>query len=162
MTHLRNLIAIVLVAVALAGLYNTFSGRGIPWVAQEVKVEGAATPRLVLSSAALAINYIELEEARSKFDHGILFVDAREPEEYRPGHVKGAVNISAKKEPDVIKSALSRQKKDQEIVIYCDGEECGASTMLAGKLQRLGFTKVHVFFGGWTAWKNAGLPVEKG
>jgi rhodanese-related sulfurtransferase len=161
MMHLRNIVLILVLALVTAGLYNTFSGRGIPWVPQEVKVEGAK-PRLVLSSSAAAINYIEIKEAQSKFDQGIRFIDARETEEYRAGHVKGAVNIPAAEAPEAIQTALGAQSRDQDIVIYCDGEECGASTMLAGKLQRLGFTKVYVFFGGWTAWQTARLPVEKG
>ncbi len=161
MTHFRNVVIILVLAVAAAGLNNTFSGHGIPWVPEEVKVEGAK-PRLVLSSSAAAINYIELKEAKSKFDQGIRFVDAREAEEYRTGHVQGAVNILATEAPEAIQAALRGQGQDQDIVVYCDGEECGASNMLAGKLQRLGFTKVYVFFGGWTAWQAAGLPVEKG
>jgi len=161
MTHLRNLLIIVVLAVVAAGLYNTFSGRGIPWAPEEVKVEGSK-PRLVLSAAAAAINYIEVEEAQEKFDRGIRFIDAREAEEYRSGHVKGAANIPATEAPEAIQTALGAQSRNEEIVIYCDGEECNASAMLAGKLQRLGFTKVHVFFGGWTAWQTAGLPVEKG
>ncbi len=152
---------IVLVAVAAAGLNNTFSGRGIPWVPKKVSVEGSK-PRLVLSSSAEAINYIQLKEAQSKFDQGIRFIDAREPEEYRAGHVRGAVNIPSGEAPEAIPNELASQSRDQEIVVYCDGEECGASNLLAGKLQRLGFTKVHVFFGGWTAWQTARLPVEKG
>ncbi|RPJ84973.1 MAG: rhodanese-like domain-containing protein, partial [Acidobacteria bacterium] len=152
MTHLRNIVIILGLAVVAAGLYNTVSGRGIPWLPQEVKVEGSK-PRLVLSSAAAAINYIEVKEAQAKYDQGIRFIDAREPEEYRTGHVKGAISIPATKAPEVIEAALGARSRDEDIVIYCDGEECGASTMLAGKLQRLGFTKVYVFFGGWTAWK---------
>jgi len=161
MTHLRNVVIILVLALVTAGLYNTFSGRGIPWVPQEVEVQGSK-PRLVLSSSAAAINYIQLKEAQSKFDQGIRFIDAREVEEYRSGHVKGATNIPATQAPEAIRSALAAQGPDREIVIYCDGEECGASTLLAGKLQRLGFTKVYVFYGGWTAWQTAGLPVEKG
>ncbi|RPJ56558.1 MAG: rhodanese-like domain-containing protein [Acidobacteria bacterium] len=161
MTHLRNVVIILVLAVVAAGLYNTVSGHGIPWLPQEVKVEGSK-PRLVLSSAAAAIDYIEVREAQAKFDQGIKFIDSRQAEEYRTGHVKGAVNIPATKDTEVIEAALGPQSRDEEIVIYCDGEECGASTMLAGKLQRLGFTKVYVFFGGWTAWNTAGLPTEKG
>jgi len=128
---------------------------------EEVKVEGSSKPRLVLSSAAAAINYIEVADAQVKYDQGIKFIDAREAEEYRAGHIKGATNIPATDEPETIQTALGAHKRDEEIVIYCDGEECNASAMLAGKLQRLGFTKVHVFFGGWTAWQTARLPVQK-
>ncbi len=161
MTHLRNVVIILVLAVVIAGLYNTFSGRGIPWTPKKVTIEGAK-PRLVLSSAAEAINYIELKEAQSKFDQGVRFIDARQTEEYRNGHVKGAVSIPATEAPEAIQAALRSQGQDQDIVVYCDGEECGASNLLAGKLQRLGFTKVYVFFGGWSAWQTAGLPVEKG
>ena len=161
MTHLRNVVIIVLLAVASAGLNNTFSGRGIPWVPQKVTVEGSK-PRLVLSSADEAIKYIQVKEALSKYDQGIRFLDARQAEEYRAGHVKGAVNVPATEAPEAIQTALGSLSRDQEIVVYCDGEECGASNLLAGKLQRLGFTKVYVFFGGWTAWQTARLPVEKG
>lgn len=160
--HLRNVVVIVLLALAAAGLSNTFSSRGIPWFPEEVKVEGSAKPRLVLSSSAAAINYIQLKEAEAKFDQGVTFVDAREPEEYRGGHVKGAVNIPGGEAPEAIQSVLEAQSPDHEIVVYCDGEECGSSTLLAGKLQRLGFNKVYVFFGGWTVWRTAGLPAEKG
>jgi rhodanese-related sulfurtransferase len=162
MTHLRNVVLILLLAVVTAGLYNTFSGRGIPWVPKKVEVQGAAKPRLVLSSSAEAINYIQLKEAQSKYDQGTRFIDAREREEYRAGHIKGAANIPATEEPEIIRKQIGTQAKDQEIVVYCDGEECGASNLLAGKLQRLGFTKVYVFFDGWTAWQTAGLPIDKG
>ena len=162
MTHLRNVVLILLLSVVTAGLYNTFSGRGIPWVPKKVEVQGAAKPRLVLSSSDEAINYIQLKEAQAKYDQGTRFIDARETDEYRAGHVKGATNIPATYSPEAIQKTLGVQGKDQEIVVYCDGEECGASNLLAGKLQRLGFTKVYVFFGGWTAWQTAGLPVEKG
>jgi rhodanese-related sulfurtransferase len=162
MTHLRNVVIILALAVVTAGLYNAFSGRGIPWLPQEVKVEGTAKPRLVLSDAAAAINYIQLTEAQSKFGQGVRFIDAREAEEYRLGHVKGALNIPSSEAPEAIQTTLGSAGHDEEIVIYCDGEECGASNLLAGKLQRLGFTRVYVFFDGWSAWQTAGLPIEKG
>src|SRR5512144_2907423 len=116
MAHLRNVVIILVLAVVAAGLYNSFSGRGIPWVPQEVKVEGTAKPRLVLSSSAAAINYIQLKEAQAKYDQGIRFIDAREVEEYRAGHVKNAVNIPATQPPEVIEKAMGSASRDEEMV----------------------------------------------
>ena len=160
MTFVKNLASVVLIAVIVAVLYNNFSGRGIPWFAK-VNTEGPR-PRLVVSSSVAAINYIELPEARAKYEAGIAFLDSRTEEEYKAGHVSGAINVPAALEPEQITALLASHAKDAELVIYCDGEECGASTTLGGKLQRLGYSKTHVFFGGWTAWKNAQLPTVIG
>jgi rhodanese-related sulfurtransferase len=153
MTFVKNLASVVLIAAIAAVLYNNFSGRGIPWFAK-INTEGPR-PRLVVSSSVAAINYLELPEARARYEAGVAFLDARTEEEYKVGHVSGAINVPAALEPEEISAAIPSQAKDAELVIYCDGEECGASTTLAGKLQRMGYSKVHVFFGGWTVWANA-------
>ena len=160
MTFVKNLASVVLIAVIAAILYNNFSGRGIPWFAK-VDTEGPR-PRLVVSGSVAAINYLELPEARAKYDAGVPFLDSRTEEEYKAGHVRGAINVPAALEPEEIATAISSQPKNAELVIYCDGEECGASTTLAGKLQRMGYSKVYVFFGGWTVWANAKMPTVTG
>jgi len=96
-----------------------------------------------------------------KFDQGVPFVDAREDPEYEAGHIRGARHMNAARSPEEIQLALAHTPKDRELIIYCDGEECGASTTLATKLQGLGFANVQIFFGGWTEWKNAGLPTSR-
>jgi len=161
--YIRNTAVIVLTAVIISTLYNTFSGRGIPWFPQKVEVKGAggiARPQLIVTAAPM--KYIEVAEARAKYERGIAFIDSREDHEYEAGHIRGARHIAAAHSPEDIRKSLGAIPKDQEIVIYCDGEECGASTTLATKLQSLGFTNVQIFFGGWTEWKKAGLPTSRG
>lgn len=161
--HIRNTAIIVVAALIISSLYNGFSGRGIPWFPQKVEVKGAggiARPQLIVTAAPM--KYIEVAEAKVKFGEGVAFIDAREEHEYRAGHIRGARHVSAATSTDEIQTALTDVPKDREIVIYCDGEECGASTTLANKLQGLGFTNVQIFFGGWTEWKNAGLPTNRG
>ena len=160
MSFVKNLASILLIAVIAAVLYNNFSGRGIPWFAK-VSTEGPR-PRLVVSSSLPAIRYVELPEARAKYNSGVAFVDARTPEEYQTGHISGAINVPAALEPDEITAALAAHPKDAELVVYCDGEECGASTTLAQKLQRLGYSGVQVFFNGWTVWVKAQAPTVTG
>jgi rhodanese-related sulfurtransferase len=160
MSFLKNVACIILLSVIVAVLYNNFSGRGIPWFAK-VSTEGPR-PRLILSDSAAAIKYIELPEARAQYESGVTFVDARKGEEYEAGHIKGALSVPADAAPEAIAVALKSLPKDAGLIVYCDGEECGASTTLAGKLQRLGYSKVQVFFNGWTVWLGAKLPTVKG
>ena len=50
--------------------------------------------------------------------------------------------------------------KDADIVVYCEGEECGASLHLAEELIGLQYTNITVFLGGWVDWNKAGYPAE--
>jgi rhodanese-related sulfurtransferase len=159
MTYLRNAFFILLIAMVSAALYNAYSGRGIPWFPQ-VNTQ-AAGPKLVLSTT-VSINYLDLSEAQEKFDQNVRFIDSRDAEQYQGGRVQGALLLPYGASDSEIETALAGHARDAELVVYCDGEECGASTTLAGKLQKLGYSRVSVFFGGWEEWVSAGLPTEKG
>jgi len=86
-----------------------------------------------------------------------LFIDVREKEEYREGHLGGAVSIPRgflemqieAKAPD----------KDQPVVAYC---QSGVRSLLAGRiLKEMGYTHVRSMSGGYSAWKGAGRPWEQ-
>jgi rhodanese-related sulfurtransferase len=86
------------------------------------------------------------------------FVDVREDDEWRAGHVRGAVHIG--------KGVLERDiettipNKDDEIVLYCGG---GFRSALAAEvLGRMGYTNVVSMDGGFRGWREAGLPEEQG
>ena len=51
--------------------------------------------------------------------------------------------------------------KDAEIIVYCEGEECGASLHLTEELMKLKYEAVKVFLAGWIEWNRAGYPAEK-
>ncbi len=110
--------------------------------------------------AALAPAMISLDEARTFFESKEgLFIDARNPHEYRRGHIRGAINIPLKdfvKEKDL----LAKTPKDKLLVTYCDGVECNSSMSIAEKLMELGFRNVRIFFGGWKDWEANKLPVQ--
>ena len=85
-------------------------------------------------------------------------MDAREPEYYQEGHIRGALNF-----PFFLELAFkldSLQGKNAPLVLYCSGDECGSSEDLAYELQDEGFSNLLVFKGGWTAWNSSGHPIE--
>jgi rhodanese-related sulfurtransferase len=106
---------------------------------------------------------IPLEEAEKLFyTHAAVFIDARPAEEYDRGRIRGARSLPWH---DVDRSFLDITQDlepDAQIVTYCDGETCELSHDLALFLRDAGFVNTRVLVNGWTAWKQAGLPVEAG
>jgi len=100
---------------------------------------------------------VSVSDAKGMLDKGEgVFLDCREPKEFKMGHIPGAVNIPrglmewkvSKKIPD----------KNAKIVVYCmvGGRGC----LSACTLCRMGYKNVVNIAGGWQAWEKAGYPVE--
>lgn len=87
---------------------------------------------------------ITIEELKNKVAQGAILIDVRSNQEYREGHLQGAVNI-----PDFeITNRIQREvpKKNQLIVLYCQygGRSKTASTMM----KKMGYTNVYNLYGG--------------
>ena len=86
-----------------------------------------------------------------------LLVDTREDNEWAAGHVAGAVHLSRGIiERDIVKEVPD---KNTTLVLYCGGGF--RSALAADALQKMGYTNVISMDGGWRAWTEKGLPVEK-
>ncbi len=101
---------------------------------------------------------ISLSQAYELYKDKILFVDAREPEEYEDGHIAGAVNLPLFRLNE-FSGRIAAMSKSQPLVTYCEGSDCDMSIRLGNELFSKGFKKVFVFFGGWEEWKQADYPV---
>ena len=149
-----QIIVIAITSTLLSLTLNAVRPDGIPLLAKELAVAEVieydiAEPRLFA---------ITLDQALELYQKGTVFVDAREPEYYQEGHIKGAWNIPFFLE--LVFKLDSLQGKDAPMVIYCSGDECGSSEDLAYELQAEGFSNLLVFKGGWTAWNTSGHPTE--
>jgi len=149
-----QIIVIAITSTVLSLTLNAVRPDGIPLLAKELAVAevieyDTAEPRLFA---------ITLDQALELYQKGTIFVDARDPEYYQEGHIKGAWNIPFFLE--LVFKLDSLQGKDAPMVIYCSGDECGSSEDLAYELQAEGFSNLLVFKGGWTAWNTSGHPIE--
>ena len=149
-----QIIVIAITSTLLSLTLNAVRPDGIPLLAKELAVveeieDDTTEPRLFA---------ITLDQALELYQKGTVFVDAREPEYYQEGHIKGAWNIPFFLE--LVFKLDSLQGKDAPMVIYCSGDECGSSEDLAYELQAEGFSNLLVFKGGWTAWNTSGHPIE--
>jgi len=95
---------------------------------------------------------------------GTIFVDARKDEEYVEGHVPGAWQLDHYHLERYIDALLPVAHQALQVVVYCHGKDCTDSEAAALDLTGFGVdpARVAVYVGGWTAWTDAGLPVEKG
>ncbi len=105
--------------------------------------------------------HLSLAEAKSLFDQGYAFVDAREDHERDQGWISGSVHLTTgmltgAKLPDQFNSLDA----GAHTVIYCAGGTCAASENLAVLLKQAGFAHLHIFIDGFPAWKAAGYPIE--
>jgi rhodanese-related sulfurtransferase len=102
---------------------------------------------------------INLKQAYILYQKNILFIDAREPEDYKAAHIKNAINIPMDHFDDY-KYMLKNIDKNQQIVTYCAGSECDLSIVLGNVMFDMGYKKLYVFFGGWVDWQKAKYPIE--
>jgi rhodanese-related sulfurtransferase len=114
----------------------------------------------VVNEAKSRIQEVTVDDvlARQKRGDQFRLVDVREDDEWRAGHAKGAEHIGKGViERDIVGKAPD---KNEELVLYCGG---GFRSALAAKnLQDMGYTNVISMDGGFSGWKNAGLPIVVG
>lgn len=104
---------------------------------------------------------IQIDKAYDLYKKGVKFIDARMPEEYKEGHISGAINIPFDGD-ESYRDILNNFNKDEMLVTYCDGSDCELSILLGDELFEKGFKNVYIFFGGWNDWLAKGYPISKG
>ncbi|HYA79003.1 MAG TPA: rhodanese-like domain-containing protein [Candidatus Nitrosopolaris sp.] len=94
----------------------------------------------------------------------VVFVDARDEQHYREGHIPGAYEFDPYRPEKYFDAVLPVCKAAEQIVVYCNGGDCDDSETAALLLRDVGIAnqKLVVYGGGITEWTTDGLPVETG
>ena len=93
--------------------------------------------------------------ARLKAGEPLVIVDVRPAEEYRAGHIPGAVSIPL----DELEQRLHELPRDGQIVAYCRGPYCAFAPEAARTLQAQGYAARHLAEG-LPEWAAAGFGVD--
>ena len=103
------------------------------------------------------IRQVDIAGYRKMPRGGHLLIDVREDREWADGRAQGALHMSK----GTIERDIETQVPDKSttMVLYCGGGY--RSALAADALSKMGYTDVVSLDGGWRAWKEAGLPVEK-
>ena len=100
-----------------------------------------------------------------RFKQGsIAFIDARDEQHYREGHIPGACEFDPYHPEKYFATVLPVCQAAEQIVLYCNGGDCDDSESAAITLRDVGIAnqKLFVYTGGITEWTTNGLPVEIG
>lgn len=91
----------------------------------------------------------------------IVIIDARDRISYSQGHIKDAINIPYDEFELYPEFFLNLFKKDNQLIIYCEGGYCEQSFIVAEELLKKGFKNIYVYIDGYPEWEKRGLPHEK-
>jgi rhodanese-related sulfurtransferase len=90
-------------------------------------------------------------------DGAVTVLDVRPPEEFRAGHLPGALSVPLKE----LERRLSELPRDREIVAYCRGPYCVLAVEAVDMLRAQGFTAFRLE-DGVQDWQARGYPVAVG
>lgn len=113
----------------------------------------------IVNDAKKRIRETNIDTVKKKLDAGEEFylIDVREDNEWHQSHLPGSIHIGK----GVIERDIENKIPDTkaEIILYCGGGY--RSALAADSLQKMGYTNVISMDGGFTAWRNAGYPMEE-
>ncbi|MBC8292274.1 MAG: molybdopterin biosynthesis protein MoeB, partial [Proteobacteria bacterium] len=119
----------------------------------------ASTYDEILADARREIPEITADEAEKLLagTDGHVAVDVREKEEFREGHVPGALSLPRGFLEMQVETKVADH--DTPLVVYC---QSGVRSMLAARqLKAMGYSSVCSMAGGYGEWKGAGHQWEK-
>jgi len=118
---------------------------------------------------------IQPERAHELWEKGVPFVDPRKKTDYQVGHIPDATRLENQPDDSWVDSQVvtgnnledltprSLKKvaaKDEPVVFYCNGTDCGRSSSSSALAVKWGWQKVYYFRHGFPGWQDAGYPVE--
>ncbi|MBR9829967.1 MAG: sulfurtransferase [Oceanospirillales bacterium] len=103
------------------------------------------------------IREITVADADEAIGSADLLVDVREPDEYRAGHVAGAINIPRGLLEFKFSNDDALISRDLNLVLYC--KNSGRAALSAKSLAEMGYLHVQSISGGIEAWIAANKPV---
>jgi len=111
----------------------------------------------LVNEAKSRVKEISIDEYKAMPPHGHTLIDVREDHEWSAGHAVGAVHMSK----GIIERDVEKEipNKSQTLVLYCGGGY--RSALAADALRQMGYQDVISLDGGWRAWNEAGLAIEK-
>lgn len=86
-------------------------------------------------------------------DPDVLFIDARNDQDFAGGHIGNSINVYAHEFEKHIAQILPLPR-DKRIVIYCTGGNCDLSHELSENLKLFHFSRLFIYTGGWAEWQE--------
>lgn len=120
----------------------------------------------ILAAAQARLARLTPAEAAARQREGWTIVDVRATDlRDRDGRMPGAVHaplnvLEWRVDPESGDPEPALAGKQERLILVC--HEGYSSSLAAIRLHELGYTETTDLIGGFTAWRDAGLPVERG
>ncbi|WOJ93480.1 rhodanese-like domain-containing protein [Congregibacter variabilis] len=115
------------------------------------------TAQDLVAAAKTDVVEVPLDQVESALIAADVIIDVREGNEFRDGHLAGAVNIPRGLLEFILSTDEALQDRSKHIVLYC--KSSGRAALAAKSMQEMGYLHVSSIAGGFDAWKQAGKPV---
>jgi rhodanese-related sulfurtransferase len=113
----------------------------------------------LVEQARTSIQEVSMTEADAAIQAADVLIDVREPDEFREGHIDGALNIPRGVLEFKLSGTPELGARDLSVVLYC--KTSGRAALAAAALQEMGYMNVKSIAGGFDAWVEAGKAVIK-
>lgn len=113
----------------------------------------------LVAEAKARVRELPVAEAAQALAGADLLIDVREPDEYRQGHLPGAVNMPRGLLEFQLGSNPACQSAELNVLLYC--KTSGRAALAACAMQDMGYRNVRSIAGGYDAWVAAGQPVRQ-
>lgn len=140
------------IALVLGSLANALSPRGLSWS----RPLGRDLRARILDAGLHPVDVDRLPDLLR--ERRIRLLDARPAEEFRTGHLAGALSHPWK---DVDDGKIPLPPPDGPTVLYCANEFCEDALRLGRLLLERGDADVAVLIQGYDGWWNRRWPVEQ-
>ena len=150
---MRNLMSLSIACICMIFCIVMVSGCAQQLKKQEVMGPGEKYFFVDILPPKDAFELIQKNKGNSNF----VILDIRTPEEFRDGHIEGAVNVDFRS--GNFGNEIDRFDKNKTYFVYCrTGNRSYDAVTLMGPL---GFRSIVRLAGDINGWKSAGLPVVK-
>ncbi len=98
---------------------------------------------------------VELDRWIRSGENNLVIVDVRDPEDFRKGHIPGAINLPKEQWDNL--QGLSNEKTN---VVYCYSQQCHLAANACVQFASRGYPVMELE-GGFAVWKQVDLDIEE-
>lgn len=125
-----------------------------------VLVMCASLARAEAPDVVIGAQTVDLQQAKSLFDQGAVFIDVRDPQSWSLGHIEGSVNLDFNASEFAVLYISKELDRTTPIVFYTSSALNVRSAMASFFASNWGYTNVYYFREGFYSWMAADFPVE--
>jgi len=112
----------------------------------------------IFASAQQVIQIQSTEvQQQLKKDNSWVILDVRTADEFKEGHIKGAINIDIR-QPDAL-NKIDKLNHNAKYLVHCRTNH--RSKIAVDHMAQSGFKTVYQMTDGWNGWSQNNLPVGK-